>query len=193
MLKTIYSPSGLKHANDAQLEGLLKDMTSWHENLPDQLKFTGNDSNDMAGESGLAHSTGEVNLGDHWETRRSCCNASNIVDPMAGLLHLSYAALHFLFWRVFMRITYTCPAHLTFGLEVHSWSRMVDWSREGLEWLSHHDYVLDTLFVFPYAATSCSLVQYHTWARRNDPAALETLKLVRDTAVRWEQSVQPGE
>jgi hypothetical protein len=34
VLKTIYSPSGLKHANDAQLEGLLRDMTSWHENLP---------------------------------------------------------------------------------------------------------------------------------------------------------------
>lgn len=69
VLKTIYSPSGLKHANDAQLEGLLRDMTSWHENLPDQLKFTGNDSNDMAGESGSSPAPGSVNLGDHWEAR----------------------------------------------------------------------------------------------------------------------------
>jgi hypothetical protein len=59
VLKTIYSPSGLKHANDAQLEGL----------LPDQLKFTGNDSNDMAGESGSSPAPGSVNLGDHWEAR----------------------------------------------------------------------------------------------------------------------------
>jgi hypothetical protein len=69
VLKTIYSPSGLKHANDAQLEGLLKDMTSWHENLPDQLKFTGNDSNDMAGESSSNPDPnfGARNLGDHCE------------------------------------------------------------------------------------------------------------------------------
>lgn len=158
VLKTIYSPTGLKYTTDEQLIGLLADMRSWHANLPEALKFKGNSS-----------------------------------SVYVGLIHLNYAALHFLFWRVFMRITYICPPHLSFGLEPVDWTRMVQWSREALEWLSHHDEVLDTLFVFPYTATSCALVQYHNWARRRDRDALESLKLVRETALRWEAEVQPGQ
>jgi hypothetical protein len=50
VLKTIYSPAGLKHVTNEHLEVLLADMTIWHESLPEQLKFKGNDSSDMAGE-----------------------------------------------------------------------------------------------------------------------------------------------
>ncbi|WWC92343.1 uncharacterized protein L201_007298 [Kwoniella dendrophila CBS 6074] len=112
---------------------------------------------------------------------------------VAGLLHLGYTALQFLFWRVFMRITYSCPPHLTFCVQVLHWTKMIEWSRGALEWLDANDDALDTLFIFPYAATSCALIQYHTWARRGDHKALETLKLVKETATRWEHTVQPDQ
>ena len=91
-----------------------------------------------------------------------------------------------------MRIIHTPPTHITLGVDTQSWSRLVKWSHEAIEWLSNNDEALDTLFVFPYTATSCALIQYHTWSRRRDPLALESLKLVRTTALKWEASVQPG-
>ncbi|WVQ63363.1 uncharacterized protein L199_001516 [Kwoniella botswanensis] len=158
VLKMIYSPTGLKHATDAQLAGLVSDMEKWKEQLPEELQFQGKES-----------------------------------PHVAGLLHLGYTALQFLFWRVFMRITYSCPPHLTFCVKVSHWSKMIAWSRDALEWLDANDDALDTLFVFPYAATSCALIQYHTWARRGDSVALDTLKLVKETATRWEHAVQPDQ
>nr|XP_019000336.1 uncharacterized protein I203_07116 [Kwoniella mangroviensis CBS 8507]OCF63797.1 hypothetical protein I203_07116 [Kwoniella mangroviensis CBS 8507] len=158
VLKMIYSPTGLKHATDAQLAGLVSDMEKWKEQLPQELQFQGKES-----------------------------------SHVAGLLHLGYTALQFLFWRVFMRITYSCPPHLTFCVEITHWSKMIAWSRAALEWLDANDDALDTLFIFPYAATSCALIQYHTWARRGDSVALNTLKLVKETATRWEHAVQPDQ
>jgi len=111
----------------------------------------------------------------------------------AGLLHMSFTALQFLFWRVFMRIVYTCPPHLTFRLRKHNWDDVSQWSRESIQWLASNNEALDTLFIYPYTATSCALVQYHTWARRRDPQALELLKLIKETASQWEAAVQPGE
>ncbi|WVF68207.1 hypothetical protein IAT40_002972 [Kwoniella sp. CBS 6097] len=158
VLKMIYSPTGLKHTTDAQLEGLVADMNVWKDGLPPELQFRGPSS-----------------------------------SHASGLLHLGYTGLQFLFWRVFMRITYSCPPHLTFVVQVAHWTKMIEWSREGLQWLDKNDDALDTLFIFPYAATSCALIQYHTWARRGDSEALETLKLVKETAIRWEHSVQPDQ
>jgi len=106
---------------------------------------------------------------------------------------MAHAALQFLFWRVFMRITYICPPHLNFRLDPYQWNEMFDSSREAIEYLSVNDETLDTVFIYAYTATSCALVQYHTWARRRDPGALETLKMIKETAVRWEKLVQPGE
>jgi hypothetical protein len=105
---------------------------------------------------------------------------------------MSHAALQFLFWRVFMRITYTCPAHLQFRLTPQDWNAMFDWSREALEWLAANDQALDTIFIYAYTATSCALVQYHTWARRRDTKALDALRLVKEVAAKWEREVQPG-
>ncbi|WVQ95647.1 hypothetical protein IAU59_002745 [Kwoniella sp. CBS 9459] len=158
VLKMIYSPTGLKHTTDAQLEGIVADMNAWKDGLSPELQFSGPSS-----------------------------------SHASGLLHLGYTGLQFLFWRVFMRITYSCPPHLTFVVQVAHWTKMIEWSRQGLEWLDKNDDALDTLFIFPYAATSCALIQYHTWARRGDSGALETLKLVKETALRWEQSVQPDQ
>lgn len=109
-----------------------------------------------------------------------------------GLLFMAFVAVQFLFWRVFMRIDYQCPQHLTFTLDISKWTQLVTWSRQALEWLDSNDSVLDTVFIYPYAATSCALIQYHTWARRGDMEALDTLKKVKGTAMRWEGIAQPG-
>lgn len=92
-----------------------------------------------------------------------------------------------------MRIQYTCPPHLKFRLHVEHWSAMVQWSQESITWLAANDQALDTLFIYPYTATSCALIQYHTWARRRAPEALEMLKLVKEIATQWEKTVQPGQ
>lgn len=49
VLKTIYSPTGLKNATDEQLYSLLADMTSWMDNLPEELRFTGPSSSYHSG------------------------------------------------------------------------------------------------------------------------------------------------
>ena len=173
VLKTIYSPTGLKHATDSQLESLMADMTSWLEQLPEELKFKGTESSFTAG---------ELKSIKFWHRLTAL-----------GLLHMSYAALQFLFWRVFMRITYNCPHHISFRLNIQNWNRLVNWSREAIEWLGQNDEALDTLFIYSYTATSCALVQYHTWARRRDPAALEALRVIKEIVLKWETVVQPDQ
>lgn len=175
VLKTIYSPTGLKHAKDEQLESILADMREWHANLPDHLRFTGNDSGCAAGKPVMAPS---------YHLR--------LTALFLGLLHLSYTALQFLFWRVFMRITYTCPPHVTFRLHIKDWNDMLKCSTESIRWLHAKDDALDTIFIYAYTATSCALVQYHTWARRRTRQALDMLKLVKETANKWEAAVKPG-
>lgn len=65
VLKTIYSPTGLKHATDEQLYAILEDMKSWKDNLPAVVQFTGPASSHAAGES-AAH---QLCLAD----AKACC------------------------------------------------------------------------------------------------------------------------
>jgi len=51
VLKTIYSPTGLKHATDEQLESLIMDFETWFRDLPDQLRYKGPESSHNAGTS----------------------------------------------------------------------------------------------------------------------------------------------
>ncbi|KAG0693479.1 hypothetical protein DFH29DRAFT_1039264 [Suillus ampliporus] len=51
----------------------------------------------------------------------------------AGLLHLLYCSVCMIFWRVFMRISYACPAHLKFGLTVETWSSLVQLTSESID------------------------------------------------------------
>lgn len=64
-----------------------------------------------------------------------------------------------IFWRVFMRISYACPAHLKFGLTVERWSSLVQLTSESIDWLDTHERMYDVWLLVPYAATSCALVQ----------------------------------
>ncbi|KAF8077696.1 fungal-specific transcription factor domain-containing protein [Lyophyllum atratum] len=109
----------------------------------------------------------------------------------AGLLHLLYSCVCMMFWRVFMRISYTCPAHLKFGLTVEQWSNLVALTAESIDWLDANDHIYDVWLLVAYAATSCALVQYHTWARRKDEDAAAELRKLRDTVRRWEGSISP--
>lgn len=46
--------------------------------------------------------------------------------------------------------------------------------------------MLDTFFIPSYATASLALVQYHTWARRKDSQAIESLRILKDVVKRWE-------
>ncbi|RDB21104.1 Acetamidase regulatory protein [Hypsizygus marmoreus] len=109
----------------------------------------------------------------------------------AGLLHLLYSCVCMMFWRVFMRISYSCPAHLKFGLSVEKWSALVTLTGEAIDWLDANEHIYDVWLLVAYAATSCALVQYHTWARRQDDDAAAKLRKLRDCVRRWEGSISP--
>ncbi|KAL6305297.1 fungal-specific transcription factor domain-containing protein [Sparassis latifolia] len=112
--------------------------------------------------------------------------------PMAaGLLFLFYACVNMIFWRVFMRISYTCPSHLKFALTVEKWSALVSLTGQAIDWLDANDRMYDVWLLVAYCATSCALVQYHTWARRRDPDAQGKLKKLRDCVRKWEASLSP--
>ncbi|CED82542.1 Zn(2)-C6 fungal-type DNA-binding domain [Phaffia rhodozyma] len=150
------------------------------------------------GPMGLAH-TNDQQLNDllrelrFW--RSSLAPALQFQGPhtglQAGLLQVFYTAILFLFWRVHQRISYEGPRHLTFCLDISSWTECFSLSKEAIFWLDANDSALDTFFVTSYSATSIALIQYHTWARRKDPAALEALKTLSGTCRRWETAVQP--
>lgn len=108
--------------------------------------------------------------------------------PAAGLLHLYYTCVCMIFWRVFMRISFICPPHIQFCLNVTEWSKVIDNSRAAIEWFVKHDRYWETWFPTSYALVSCALCQYHAWARRKDPEAVASLLLLRDAVKRWETS-----
>jgi hypothetical protein len=76
-----------------------------------------------------------------------------------GLLFMLYACVNMIFWRVFMRISYTCPTHLTFSLTVEKWTNLVKITGDVIDWLDKHETVYDVWLVTAYSATSCALVQ----------------------------------
>lgn len=141
--KTIYSPSGLVHATDAVITQLLAELDHWKSSLHPDLVYQGPNSIMPAGASS----------GIEWEecplTETSC----------AGLLHLFYTCVCMMFWRVFMRLSYSCPAHVKFSLTVERWTELQQWSRESIEWLDQNESCFDTWMFVAYAASACALIQ----------------------------------
>ncbi|KAI9057936.1 hypothetical protein FKP32DRAFT_1615097 [Trametes sanguinea] len=109
----------------------------------------------------------------------------------AGLLFLFFTCVNMIFWRVFMRISYSCPAHLKFSLTVEKWTALVKMSGDAIDWLDAHEEMYDVWLLVAYCATSCALIQYHTYARRQDPDAQRKLKKLRDCVRKWEASLSP--
>ena len=64
-----------------------------------------------------------------------------------------------IFWRVFMRISYSCPTHLKFSLTVEQWTALVKMSGDAIDWLDAHEDLYDVWLLVAYCATSCALIQ----------------------------------
>ncbi|KAH8106811.1 fungal-specific transcription factor domain-containing protein [Cristinia sonorae] len=109
----------------------------------------------------------------------------------AGLLFLFYSTVNMIFWRVFMRISYSCPVHLKFCLTVEKWTELVQLTSDAIDWLDANDRAYDVWLLVAYCATSSALVQYHTWARRKDLTAQAQLRKLRDCVRKWEGSLSP--
>jgi hypothetical protein len=58
-----------------------------------------------------------------------------------------------------MRISYSCPAHLKFGLTVERWSNLLQMSGDAIDWLDNCEEMYDVWLLVSYAATSCALVE----------------------------------
>lgn len=138
-----FSPSGLTFTTDKILSELLADMHRWKDGLPDHLKFKGPETSQNAG-------------------MFSCKWIVIVLMTCSGLLHLLYTCVCMMFWRVFMRISYSCPSHLKFGLTVEQWTGLVQMTSESIDWLDAHEQVYDVWLLVSYAATCCALVQV-TW------------------------------
>ncbi|KAG8763417.1 hypothetical protein FRC11_004028 [Ceratobasidium sp. 423] len=103
----------------------------------------------------------------------------------AGLLHLYYACVCMMFWRVFMRISYSCPAHLKFSLTVERMTDMVNMSRDVIDWLSmeEHERIFDCCYMVGYAATAAALIQVRFSVHNvRAPEALRGLEFRKDAS-----------
>ncbi|KAI0810881.1 fungal-specific transcription factor domain-containing protein [Irpex lacteus] len=107
----------------------------------------------------------------------------------AGILYLLYCCVNMLFWRVFMRISYTCPEHIKFALTVQKWTELVNLTGDAIDWLDAHERAYDVWMLVSYCSTLCAFVQYHTYGRRAEQEALDKLRKLRDCVHRWEASI----
>ena len=118
----------------------MEDLHTWKEKLPENLRFNGPDTDTAAG----------------------VCSSLGVFEcwlNSLGLLFMLYVCVTMIFWRVFMRISYTCPPHLTFSLTVEKWTNLVKLTGEVIDWLDKHENMYDFWLVTAYSATSCALVQ----------------------------------
>jgi len=148
------SPAGLMNTTDEALATLLADIENWKTNLPPSLQFRGPDTPTQAG----------------WY-HVSCVGVS-LTTGRAGVLLLFYSCVLMIFWRVFMRISYSCPAHLKFSLTIESWSNLVELTGNAIDWLDQNDKLYDVWMLVAYAATSCALVQVSIFRSRINHRAL---------------------
>ncbi|KAK7054697.1 hypothetical protein VNI00_003160 [Paramarasmius palmivorus] len=110
---------------------------------------------------------------------------------LAGLLNLLYVCVLKMFFRLFMRISYSLPSNITFGLTVERWTNLVIEGDQAIDWLDANERVYDVWLVVAYAAVSCGLIQYHTYVRRKSPEAEAQLRKLRDCVGRWEKAISP--
>ncbi|CAO1617112.1 unnamed protein product [Parajaminaea phylloscopi] len=106
-------------------------------------------------------------------------------SPAAGILHLAFSCIQMLFFRVFMRISYSCPQHLKFSLTIERMTSLIRWSRDSIDWVDKSGALyLDTMQFVSYALVFCATVQYHCWIRRGDESGLRSLAQLQDVVKR---------
>lgn len=89
------------------------------------------------------------------------------VSHNIGILYLLYCCVNMLFWRVFMRISYTCPEHIKLALTVQKWTDLVQLTGNAIDWLDHNERAYDVWMLVSYCSTLCAFVQ----VRRRSAAA----------------------
>jgi hypothetical protein len=95
-----------------------------------------------------------------------------LIGGCAGVLFLLHTCVLMIFWRVFMRISYSCPEHLKFALTIERWTNLVELTGDAIDWLDQNDKLYDVWMLVAYAATSCALVQVGvlvTWEHFSEP------------------------
>ncbi len=102
------------------------------------------------------------------------------IAPFSGILHVAHACLQVLFFRVFLRISYVCPAHLKFSMTIERMTLMLDWAKESADWIIGQDFYFDTVGLLSYSLVSCATLLYHAQIRRGDAVALQKLQNLRD-------------
>lgn len=127
--------------NDDELQGILLDIEAWRNNLPEDLCYRGPETSHHAGMPAVS----------------APCGA--LLTTLTGVLFLFYTCVYMLFWRVFMRISYTCPAHIKVALTVERWTELVQLTGEAIDWLDAHEQMYDIWMLVAYCAVSCALVQ----------------------------------
>ena len=78
---------------------------------------------------------------------------------LQGILYMLYCCVNMLFWRVFMRISYTCPEHIKFALTVQKWTELVRLTGDAIDWLDVHERAYDVWMLVSYCSTLCAFVQ----------------------------------
>ena len=178
-----HRPAGLAFTDDDELHKLLGDLEAWKSNLPADLQFRGPETPMNAGEwpsfclfvgfrrrvtirHGLLSSVYalcRVRVAEQpAEYRRRGRWVGALLTKLfggLGMLFLFYTTVNMIFWRVFMRISYSCPAHLKFSLTVEKWTGLVQMSGDAIDWLDAHEEMYDVWLLVPYCATSFALVQ----------------------------------
>jgi len=92
-----------------------------------------------------------------------------------------------MFWRVFMRISYVCPTHLKFAMDIEQWSTLIKLTSESIDWLDAHEAMYDVWLVVAYAATSCALVQVSMGSHGTRSLSYQKL-----TRIGFFSSITPG-
>ena len=123
---------------------------------------------------------------DNWDNNLPAALQYCGVDSSqrAGLLHLFYSCVCMLFWRVFMRISYTVPAHLKFALSIERWTFLVRVTREAIDWLDGHERMYDVWMLVSYCATSCAIVQVRDVRGRGVRAERRACSTIRGRGAR---------
>lgn len=177
------SPSGLFSATDSILQNLLERLNLWKTHLPDELAFSGLDSNPAAG---------------MWLSLQNKSRNLTIYRLVARVLYMRlHDLLACLYENQLCLSTSLTIQSQRFGLEHGSRKfpfshRMVHQARHLLGFLVPHFlltcklcFMSSTFIVFFFVMYQPNF-KYHTWVRRKDNDAAECLRHLRDSVKKWE-------
>jgi hypothetical protein len=144
VLTKVYGHGGLTSTKDEELRAIQDGLEAWKDSLPHDLQFVGHGSSEQAG--------GFLMRFLSMPFRKSLL-------MHVGLLQLAHCAVVILFYRCFMRFSFLCPPHVTIDMNVARWGKVLNATREAIEWTASHSDILDGPFIVPYALSLCAVIQ----------------------------------